>query len=50
MYAVGGSASPTIYSEGNRFLAPDDSNKKEVNLPNKPLNKSEIHIIILRQT
>lgn len=30
MYAIGGSASPTIYSEGNRFLAPDDSVKKQV--------------------
>ncbi|KAI3408985.1 Pectate lyase [Psidium guajava] len=30
MYAIGGSASPTIYSQGNRFLAPDDRSKKEV--------------------
>jgi len=30
MYAIGGSASPTINSEGNRFLAPDDANAKEV--------------------
>ncbi|GAB4848046.1 hypothetical protein Ancab_002706 [Ancistrocladus abbreviatus] len=30
MYAIGGSAAPTIYSQGNRFLAPDDSTKKEV--------------------
>ncbi|PIN17800.1 Pectate lyase [Handroanthus impetiginosus] len=30
MYAIGGSASPTIYSQGNRFLAPDDRVKKEV--------------------
>nr|POE48567.1 putative pectate lyase 5 [Quercus suber] len=30
MYAIGGSASPTINSQGNRFLAPDDRNSKEV--------------------
>ncbi|KAK4483187.1 hypothetical protein RD792_010367 [Penstemon davidsonii] len=30
MYAIGGSASPTIYSQGNRFLAPNLSFKKEV--------------------
>ncbi|KAE8661512.1 putative pectate lyase 22 [Hibiscus syriacus] len=30
MYAIGGSANPTINSEGNRFLAPDNSNNKEV--------------------
>ncbi|KZV15155.1 pectate lyase-like [Dorcoceras hygrometricum] len=30
MYAIGGSASPTIYSQGNRFLAPNDRSSKEV--------------------
>ncbi|OAY29557.1 probable pectate lyase 5 [Manihot esculenta] len=30
MYAIGGSASPTIFSQGNRFLASDDNSKKEV--------------------
>ena len=30
MYAIGGSASPTINSQGNRFLAPDERFKKEV--------------------
>lgn len=30
MYAIGGSAAPTINSQGNRFLAPDDPNNKEV--------------------
>ncbi|EYU30593.1 hypothetical protein ABFS82_11G064300 [Erythranthe guttata] len=30
MYAIGGSASPTINSQGNRFLAPDRANNKEV--------------------
>ncbi|GAB2264950.1 hypothetical protein Dimus_000021 [Dionaea muscipula] len=30
MYAIGGSASPTINSQGNRFLAPDDQSSKEV--------------------
>lgn len=30
MYAIGGSAGPTINSEGNRFLAPNNGNAKEV--------------------
>ncbi|XP_023646071.1 putative pectate lyase 2 isoform X2 [Capsella rubella] len=30
MYAIGGSADPTIFSEGNYFVAPDDSSKKQV--------------------
>ena len=30
MYAVGGSASPTILSQGNRYLAPDNNNFKNV--------------------
>ncbi|KAK4358309.1 hypothetical protein RND71_023919 [Anisodus tanguticus] len=30
MYAIGGSASPTINSQGNRFLAPNDVSNKEV--------------------
>uniref|UniRef100_A0A7N0TQH5 Pectate lyase domain-containing protein n=1 Tax=Kalanchoe fedtschenkoi TaxID=63787 RepID=A0A7N0TQH5_KALFE len=30
MYAIGGSASPTINSQGNRFLAPDNRDRKEV--------------------
>ncbi|KAK9925415.1 hypothetical protein M0R45_033739 [Rubus argutus] len=30
MYAIGGSAAPTIYSQGNRFLAPDRRFDKEV--------------------
>ncbi|KAG0485839.1 hypothetical protein HPP92_009918 [Vanilla planifolia] len=30
MYAIGGSAAPTINCQGNRFLAPDDSSSKEV--------------------
>ncbi|KAG9138013.1 hypothetical protein Leryth_001277 [Lithospermum erythrorhizon] len=30
MYAIGGSASPTINSQGNRFLAPNDRFSKEV--------------------
>ncbi|XAR58703.1 Pectate lyase [Bertholletia excelsa] len=30
MYAIGGSANPTINSQGNRFLAPSDPNAKEV--------------------
>lgn len=30
MYAIGGSANPTINSQGNRFTAPEDPNAKEV--------------------
>ncbi|GER35172.1 pectin lyase-like superfamily protein [Striga asiatica] len=30
MYAIGGSASPTINSQGNRYTAPGDPNAKEV--------------------
>ncbi|KAJ4748689.1 Pectate lyase [Rhynchospora pubera] len=30
MYAIGGSAAPTINSQGNRFLAPNNENSKEV--------------------
>ncbi|CAN6449294.1 unnamed protein product [Victoria cruziana] len=30
MYAIGGSAAPTINSQGNRFLAPQDKSRKEV--------------------
>lgn len=30
MYAIGGSQQPTLLSQGNRFIAPDDRNAKEV--------------------
>lgn len=30
MYAIGGSANPTINSQGNRYTAPVDPNAKEV--------------------
>ncbi|KAF7093429.1 hypothetical protein CFC21_095843 [Triticum aestivum] len=30
MYAIGGNRDPTIISQGNRFIAPDDGNAKEV--------------------
>ncbi|XP_068637231.1 probable pectate lyase 12 isoform X2 [Aristolochia californica] len=30
MYAIGGSANPTINSQGNRYMAPSDPNAKEV--------------------
>lgn len=30
MYAIGGSQNPTIISQGNRFIAPDDAAAKEV--------------------
>lgn len=32
MYAIGGSANPTINSQGNRFVAPDDRSSKEVSV------------------
>ena len=32
MYAIGGSANPTINSQGNRYTAPFNPNAKEVNL------------------
>ncbi|KAF2292814.1 hypothetical protein GH714_029153 [Hevea brasiliensis] len=34
MYAIGGSAAPTINSQGNRFLAPNDRFNKEVGILN----------------
>lgn len=30
MYAIGGSQAPTILCQGNRFVAPDNRNAKEV--------------------
>lgn len=30
MYAIGGSANPTINSQGNRYIAPMDPDAKEV--------------------
>lgn len=32
MYAIGGSANPTILSEGNYFIAPNSASSKEVYL------------------
>lgn len=32
MYAIGGSAAPTINSQGNRFVAPDNTLRKEVRI------------------
>jgi pectate lyase len=37
MYAIGGSASPTINSQGNRYIAPADPNAKEVSEHAMPL-------------
>jgi hypothetical protein len=34
MYAIGGSAAPTINSQGNRFSAPDERFSKEVKIEN----------------
>ncbi|KAJ8428617.1 hypothetical protein Cgig2_009143 [Carnegiea gigantea] len=47
MYAVGGSAAPTIYCEGNRFLAPDDPSKKEVGPLFKNILRSQQNIYII---
>lgn len=33
MYAIGGSSSPTIISQGNRFIAPPNLAAKEVCMP-----------------
>lgn len=30
MYAVGGSANPTIFSEGNYYMAPKNTDAKQV--------------------
>lgn len=30
MYAIGGSSNPTILSEGNFYIAPNDDNAKQV--------------------
>ena len=36
MYAIGGSAEPTINSQGNRYAAPMDRFAKEVQFLQKP--------------
>lgn len=36
MYAIGGSADPTIFSEGNYFIAPDISSSKQVHSDSHP--------------
>lgn len=38
MYAIGGSAKPTINSQGNRYTAPVDLNAKEVKPSSIPCN------------
>lgn len=37
MYAIGGSADPTIFSEANYFIAPDDAYAKEVRAKKKKI-------------
>ncbi|XP_024995284.1 pectate lyase 1-like [Cynara cardunculus var. scolymus] len=32
LYAIGGTSNPTILCQGNRFVAPDDKNKKKVTM------------------
>lgn len=39
MYAIGGSANPTINSQGNRFTAPANPFAKEVLITHKLKNK-----------
>lgn len=34
MYAIGGSANPTIFSEGNYFMAPNNPSTKQVSPDN----------------
>ncbi|KAH7859799.1 hypothetical protein Vadar_005600 [Vaccinium darrowii] len=41
MYAIGGSANPTINSEGNVFIASDDNTTKEVTKRESPPGSSE---------
>lgn len=38
MYAIGGSANPTILSEGNFYVAPNDPNAKQVEIQQHELN------------
>lgn len=42
MYAIGGSAAPTINSQGNRFLAPNDRFNKQVKFYFIILNNTRI--------
>lgn len=49
MYAIGGSAAPTINSQGNRFAAPDARFSKEVWLIISSLNLSVLAILYLVQ-
>lgn len=44
MYAIGGSAAPTINSQGNRFLAPNLRSNKEVCTQNVTLEFLEVGI------
>lgn len=43
MYAIGGSANPTINSQGNRYTAPIDPNAKEVYILLIPLLYKKIN-------
>lgn len=48
MYAIGGSANPTINSQGNRYTAPIDNNAKEVKkkYPNLQILVSKVEIFM----
>lgn len=48
MYAIGGSADPTIFSEGNYFIASDKSNSKEVLHPRKSIHTYNSHKHFIR--
>ena len=46
MYAIGGSANPTINSQGNVFIAGDDNSTKEVNFKIKQYNLTNSKTIL----
>ncbi|KVH96125.1 pectate lyase 4-like [Cynara cardunculus var. scolymus] len=41
MYAIGGTSKPTILSQGNRYVAPDDPNKKLVTMRQPDIPEAE---------
>lgn len=47
MYAIGGSANPTINSQGNRYIAPMDPDAKEVTFSSSPFLFSSFTIITI---
>lgn len=47
MYAIGGSAAPTINSQGNRYIALENSNNKEVIFRSRGQVKGELDAVLL---